>query len=251
VFIHGLGVNPVIWRKVVPELAGSYRVICPELPLGAHRYPMPADADLGLNGQAALVDGVLKELGLTDVTLVGNDTGGAICQTVAANHPDRLGRLILTPSETFDHVPPPQFRILKVMAMTPGLPWLTVQQMRIERMRYLPFVFGKLVKRRMPKEVTDAYLAPLHDHRIRRDLVRTIRALDKRDLLAATERLKSFDKPTLLIWDRDDPVFLFDRAQRLAKLIPNARLVEIEDSYGFVQEDQPKALAQEIASFLK
>ncbi|MFN2544068.1 MAG: alpha/beta fold hydrolase [Actinomycetota bacterium] len=251
VFIHGLGVNPIIWRKVVPELSGSFRCICPVLPLGSHSIPMPSDADLTLNGLAALVDAFLKELDLQGVTLVGNDTGGAIAQTVAANHPERLARLVLTPSDTFDHFPPPQFRILLAMAWTPGMPWLTVQQLRSERMRYLPFVYGKLVKRRMSKEVTDAYLEPAKRPEIRRDLVRVIRAARKRYLLEATERLRNFDKPTLLVWPPDDPVFRFDHAQRLAKLLPNARIVEIEDSWGFVSEDQPKVLASEIASFLR
>ena len=250
VFIHGLGVNPLIWRNVVPELSGSYRCISPELPLGSHEIPMPRDADLSLPGLAALVDGFLHELGLTDVTLVGSDTGGAIAQAVAAQYPQRVKRLVLLPSDAFEHFPPPQFKILIAMGWTPGLPWLTVQQMRIERLRYLPFVYGKLVKRRMPKEITDAYLQPMHRYPIRRDLARAIRAVRKRYLVEASNALANFDKPTLLVWPPDDPAFPFEDAKRLAALIPNATLVEIEDSRGFVQEDQPKRTASEIAAFV-
>jgi pimeloyl-ACP methyl ester carboxylesterase len=251
VFLHGVGVNPVIWRNVVPELAGSFRCICPELPLGGHEVPMPRDADLSLPGLGELVEAFLSHAGLDGVTLVGNDTGGAIAQTVAANHPQRLKRLILTPSDTFDHFFPPGFGILKVMGWTPGMPWLTVQQMRIERMRYLPFAYGRLVKRRMPREVTDAYLRPLQRAAIRRDLARMLRSMRKRHLLEVTEELRSFDKPTLLVWPPDDPVFSFENANRLTRLLPDARLVEIEDSRGFVSEDQPKRLAEEIAEFIR
>jgi pimeloyl-ACP methyl ester carboxylesterase len=250
VFLHGLGVNPLLWRHVVPELAGSFRCICPVLPLGSHEVPMPRDADLSLPGLAALVDAFLAQLDLRDVTLVGSDTGGAIAQAVAANHPGRLERLVLAPCDTFDHFPPPQFRILLAMGWTPGMPWLTVQQMRIERLRYLPFVYGKLVKRRMPKEITDAYLAPLHRAEIRRDLSRAIRAVRKRYLLEVTERLRGFDKPVLLVWPPEDPVFSFEHARRLSReILPNATLVEVEDSWGFVAEDQPKVLASEIGGF--
>jgi pimeloyl-ACP methyl ester carboxylesterase len=251
VFLHGIGVNALLWRNVVPELAGSYRCICPELPLGAHEVPMPRDADLTPPGIAALVDGFLKELDLTGVTLVGNDTGGAIAQLVATNHPERLARLVLTPSDAFDHFLPPGFRYLQAAAFVPGAAWLTVQSMRIERVRRMPIAYGKLTRRPVPREITDAWVAPGRHAAIRRDLSKVLRGIRKRYTIEAAQKLRSFDKPTLIAWPRKDPVFRFEHAERLAKLIPNAKLVEIEDSYGFVSEDQPKQLASEIAAFLK
>src|SRR5947208_26342 len=177
VFLHGLGVSPLIWRKVVPELAESHRCVLPALPLGSHEIAMPRDADLSPPGIAALVDAFLHELDLRDVTLVGNDTGGAIAQLVATRHPERIGRLVLTPSDAFNHFPPPQFRPLLAMAWTPAMSWLTVQQIRIERMRYLPFAYGHLVKRRMTREVTDPYLRPFQRAEIGRDLTTAIRVV--------------------------------------------------------------------------
>ena len=122
--------------------------------------------------------------------------------------------------------------------------------MRIERMRYLPFTYGKLVKRRMPREITDAYLEPLRRPAIRRDLTRMIRAVRKRYLVETSEALREFDKPALIVWPPEDPAFPFEDGRRLADVLPNAKLVEIEDSYGFVQEDQPKRLATEISAFV-
>ena len=46
VFVHGALVNADLWRKVVPELAKDFRCIAPDLPLGSHDRPLPADADL-------------------------------------------------------------------------------------------------------------------------------------------------------------------------------------------------------------
>jgi pimeloyl-ACP methyl ester carboxylesterase len=250
VFLHGIGVNPLLWRKVVPELAGSFRCVMPELPLGSHELTMSPDADLTPHGLAALVAGFLEGLDLREVTLLGNDTGGAIAQLVATRHPERLGRLVLTPCDAFEHFPPPLFRPLVAMAWVPGLPWLTIQQMRVERLRYLPFAYGKLVKRRMPKEITDAYLGPLFRYANRRDLTRMIRAVRKHHLLEAAEKLRRFDRPVLIAWPPEDPAFPFEHARRLANLLPDATLVEIEDSYGFVSEDQPKALASAIGPFM-
>ena len=78
VFVHGAFVDGSLWRKVVPRLEGSYRCIVPDLPLGSHGTPMHEDADLSPPGLAKLIADFVEALGLEDVTLVGNDTGGAI-----------------------------------------------------------------------------------------------------------------------------------------------------------------------------
>ncbi len=96
--VHGLLVNGRLWDGVAPPLAAAgFHVVVPDLPLGAHKGPMRADADLSPHGVARLVDELATTLGLRDVTLVGNDTGGAICQLVAAQQPAWLGGLVLTP----------------------------------------------------------------------------------------------------------------------------------------------------------
>src|SRR5262245_59919039 len=92
VFVHGLLVNGSLWRKVVPQLEPDFRCIVPDLPLGSHSQPMSPDADLSPPGLARIVHGFTAALGLESVTLVGNDTGGAISQITAANHPDRISR---------------------------------------------------------------------------------------------------------------------------------------------------------------
>src|SRR3954454_18378020 len=94
VFVHGALVNGDLWRKVVPELAKDFRCVTPDLPLGSHEIPMPANADLSPPAVAKLIADFLAALDLTDVTLVGNDTGGAMCQLVVTSHPERIGRLV-------------------------------------------------------------------------------------------------------------------------------------------------------------
>ena len=106
VFLHGLLVDGEVWRKVTPLLQGAARSIVPDLPLGSHRLAMKADADLSPAGVARLVGDLLAALDLEDVTLVGNDSGGAISQLVALDHGERVGRLVLTNCDCFDVFPP-------------------------------------------------------------------------------------------------------------------------------------------------
>ena len=109
VFIHGALVDGRLWDPVVERLAGRARCIVPDLPLGSHRTAMRPDADLSPHGLAQLIAGVLDALDLHDVTLIGNDTGGALCQLVVARHPERVGRLVLTDCDAFENFPPKAF----------------------------------------------------------------------------------------------------------------------------------------------
>lgn len=253
VFVHGLLVNGALWRRVTPHLADEFRSVVPDLPLGSHRVPMNPEADLSPPGVARLVADFLDALDLQGVTLVGNDTGGAISQLVAAHHPDRLGRLVLTPCDAYENFLPPAFRPLQYAARVPGLLAALIQGGRIGAMRRGPLGFGLLIKHRpLDDEVLRAYLAPfLGDARVRRDAIKVLRGISNRQTIEAAERLRQFDKPTLIAWAPEDRFFKLGYAERLAADIPGAKLVRIEDSLTFVPEDQPERLAEAIAAFIR
>jgi pimeloyl-ACP methyl ester carboxylesterase len=253
VFVHGLLVNGALWRKVTPLLEGKHRCIVPDLPLGSHQIPMAAEADLSPPGVARLVSDLLDALELDGVTLVGNDTGGAISQLVAAHHPRRLGRLVLTPCDAYENFLPPAFRPLQYGARVPGLITAVAQGTRIGAVRRGPLGFGLLIKRRpMDDEALRGYMAPfLADGRVRRDALKVLRGISNRQTIEAAERLREFDRPTLIAWAPEDRFFKLRFAERLASDIPNSRLVRIEDSRTFVSEDQPERLAEEIADFIR
>ena len=119
-FVHGALVNADLWRKVVPGLAKDHRCIAPDLPLGSHQRAMPADADLSPPAAAKLIADFIAALDLDGVTLVGNDTGGALCQLVVTRHPERIGRLVLTNCDAYDKFPPSIFKLLFLAANIPG-----------------------------------------------------------------------------------------------------------------------------------
>jgi pimeloyl-ACP methyl ester carboxylesterase len=251
-FVHGLLVNGLLWRKVVDRLAGQARCVTPHWPLGSHRRALDPGADLSPLGLARIVVDTMDALGLERATLVGNDTGGAICQLVAAHHPDRVERLVLTPCDAFDNFPPHMFAPLVAAARVPGGLRAVMNTMRIPGMARTPLAFGLLTKRPVPDEVMRAWVAPvLRDPAVRRDTVKALKGLDTRYTLDAAARLASFERPALLAWAREDRFFPFAHAERLAAILPDSRLVPIDDSYSFVPEDQPEALAEAIAGFVR
>jgi pimeloyl-ACP methyl ester carboxylesterase len=242
VFVHGALVDGRLWDPVVEHLQGA-RCVVPDLPLGAHRVPMRPDADLSPPGLAALIAELLERLDLRDVTLVGNDTGGALCQFTVTRHPERIGRLVLTNCDAFDNFPPALFRPLGLLGrarlLTPAL-----QPLRLRALRRLPFAFGWLTKRRLPDELLDAWVEPfLSDGGVRRDARRFLVAIDREALLDNTALLHGFDRPVLIAWAPEDRFFPLEHARRLATIFPDARLVEVPDAYAFVSLDQPERLA--------
>jgi pimeloyl-ACP methyl ester carboxylesterase len=252
VFAHGLLVNGLLWRKVVPALEGDFRCIVPDLPLGSHQEPMDPDADLSPPGLARTVDEFIGSLGLEQVTLVANDTGGAIAQITAANHPERIGRLVLTNCDAFQNFLPPAFRPLQWAARAPGLLTVALQGMRFDLLRRRsPMAFGWLIKHDLKGAPLEEWMRPfLSSRQIRRDTVKVLRGIDPRYTEEAAERLHTSQRPTLIAWAEEDRFFKLSFAERLAATIPGARLERIQDSYTFVSEDQPERLAELIGSFV-
>jgi pimeloyl-ACP methyl ester carboxylesterase len=258
VLLHGLLMDASLWRAVVADLATEYRCIVPTLPLGAHRRPMADDADLSPRGIARLVAELLERLDLHDVTLVGNDTGGALVQLFVAadeNHGDgRVSRIVLVSCDAFDNFPPGLTGKTVVLTgkLAPSLFGLFMQQLRIRPIRRLPIAFGWLTKR--GDATTKRWLQPvLHERGIRRDAVRVHRGIagEKHVLVDAAEHLTRFDRPALVVWASDDRVMPIEHGHRLAELLPQGRFVEIGDSYTLVPLDQPAALARVVSEFVR
>jgi pimeloyl-ACP methyl ester carboxylesterase len=252
VFVHGLLVNGLLWRKVTARLEPEFRCIAPDWPLGSHSEPLAAGAEASPRGVANLIADFIEALSLSDVTLVANDTGGAIAQLLVTERPERIGRLVLTPCDAYENFLPLAFRPLQWAARVPGLLTGAFQAMRIPALRRSPLGFGMLTRRPIPDDVLAAWVRPyLRDAGVRRDTLRFLRAIDPRDTLAAAERLREFDRPTLLAWAPEDRFFKIEFARRLAGAFANARLETIPDSYTFVSEDQPARLAELIAGFIR
>jgi pimeloyl-ACP methyl ester carboxylesterase len=251
VFVHGVLTNANVWRGVVERVAPDFRCLTLDLPLGAHALPTPG-ADRTPRGIARMVAEAIEAAGLDRVTLVGNDTGAAICQMVAAHHPERLDRLVLTSCEYRDNAPPLLFRGMNVAARLPAglLAYLAPGQIR--PFQRLPFAYGWLAKRPFPPEVADSYTRPaVVSGEVRADFAAFLRDYSSRHMHEAADRLASFDRPALIAWSREDRVMPPKHAEALARTLPNARLEWIEDSYTLSPEDQPVRVAELVAGFAR
>jgi pimeloyl-ACP methyl ester carboxylesterase len=250
VFVHGLLVNANLWRNVVSRLDGCRRVAL-DLPLGSHLESMPREADLSPPGLADIVADAIEALELDDVTVVGNDTGGALAQILAARRPERLARLVLTSCDAFDNFPPRFFRIVLAPARVPGVIPVAFAGVRVRALRRLPIAYGWLSSEAIDPRAEDSYVLPgLTRGEIRRDVRRVLAGLDARHTLEAAIRLPAFRKPVMIAWSSDDRFFPAEHAERLAKLFRDSRLEWIEGARTFSPEDRPDRLAELIASFV-
>ena len=249
VLLHGLLMDGSLWDGPIADLAADHRCVAPTLPLGAHRHPV--SGDLSLPAIARLVEEFLDRLDLHDVTLVGNDTGGALVQLVLAGKAERVGRAVLVSCEAFDNVPPGLTGKVLVLSgrLSPRLFGAFMQQLRLRAVRRLPIAFGWLTKR--GDAVTAGWIKPvLTSSAIRRDTVRMLRAIDGRAVAEASAALPSFHRPALVVWAAEDRVMPPEHGRRLADLLPDSRLVEVADSYTLVPLDQPASLAVAIRDFV-
>jgi pimeloyl-ACP methyl ester carboxylesterase len=240
-----------VWDRVIPALAPRGRLIVPDLPLGSHRLPMDREADLSPPGLAALIAELIERLELTDVTLVGNDTGGALCQLVVASHPRRIAQLVLTNCDAFEDFPPPAFRLLiKALGRLPGAVAMLGTLGRLRLGRRAAMSLAPLTVEPPPDELVKSWVEPLRTSAIRRDLIKVLRGISPEHTLGAAERLPTFTGPVLIAWGTRDPFFPLTDAERLAALFTAARLERIENARTFVQMDAPERLAELIAGLL-
>jgi pimeloyl-ACP methyl ester carboxylesterase len=253
VLLHGLLMDASLWRSVIADLSADHRCVAPTLPLGAHRLSMRADADLSIAAISRLVSEFLDSLDLHDVTLVGNDTGGALVQLIMAAGTERVGRVVLASCDAFDNFPPGLTG--KTLVLTGKLPpplfGLFMQQMRLRAVRRLPIAFGWLTRR--GDADTARWMKPiLTNQDIRRDTVRVLRAAAGEHglMVKVADALSRFGRPALVVWAREDRVMPPEHGRRLAGLL-DSRLVEVDDSYTLMPLDQPAKLAGAIREFTR
>lgn len=252
VFVHGWLANANLWRDVIDGLAGRFRCIALDLPLGAHRRPMRPDADLTPAGCGVLIAQALEALDLREVTLIGNDSGGAYSQIATAMHPERVSRLVLNSCETpYDEFPPPPFDALPALAADPVQLGQLFEALRDPTIRSSPAAFGLLIKHPIDDDVSDSYALPcVSAEAVLRDTSKVMASAASAPVHEAGRRLiAAFTGPVLFAWGPEDQIFPPAHAKRYANALADGRVALIPDAYSFTPEDQPALLADAIAEF--
>lgn len=249
VFVHGFLVDGSLWDRTAQALAAAgVRSYAPDWPLGSHPHALTPGTDNDPRAVARQVLAFLAAVELEDVTLVGNDTGGALCQFVLDTDASRIGRLVLTNCDAFDQFPPAPFDLLfKAFRRPRGIKPLMLP-MRMTAVRHSPAGYGMLA-RDLDAEQTRAWVEPcLQSAGVRVDVARFASGVDPEELLDVSTRLAAFAGPVSLVWGRADRFFRPALAHRLLDVFADARLVELEGSRTFVPLDDPQRLADEIVA---
>ena len=249
-FVHGLLVDGRLWSGVAERLAGGFRCLVPDWPMGSHKTALNPGADLTPTGMAATIAAFMDAVGVERATVVGNDSGGAISQILAANHPERVERLVLTNCDTFEHFPPFPFSLMPPIARLPGGISMLSAPFRIRGLART--TYAMLAKHPIPTELADDWVAPtLEDAGVRRDAGKFTAGMHKRYTLEAAEKLRGFERPVRFAWAPEDRFFKLADAERLAAIVPDGRIERIADAKTFVPLDQPGRVAELIAEFAR
>jgi len=251
VFVHGFAVNGTLWTETAKTLAAGHRCIVPDWPMGSHPEAMREGADVSVTGQAALVAELLERLELTDVTVVGNDSGGAVSQILVTTRPARIARLVLTNCDCFEKFPPGHFKAMAKALKLPGAAAAMAASMRVRANRHSPLAYGALTAGPIDDELTVAWTQPqIDDAGVRDDGVAFFTSAEPSLTMEAARRLPDLAIPALLVWGDADRFFTIEDARRLAELIPDSRLVTVPGGRTFVPLDDPAAVADAIAAFV-
>jgi pimeloyl-ACP methyl ester carboxylesterase len=220
-------------------VSDTSRCIAVDLPLHGGT---PARDDVSPAAWADMVAELCDCLGLGQVDLVGNDTGGAVAQIFAARHPELIRSLTLTNSDTEGNFPPAEFAPIVAAARQGQLADMLVGLATdVGAWAESPAAAGYEHPKQVPAEVVRAYYEPLTGTVERaRDFERMIGALDGTDLEAAGGALRALDAPVLLVWGTGDTAFGVKWAYQLRDMLPGAReVIEVDGAKVFFPEERP------------
>jgi pimeloyl-ACP methyl ester carboxylesterase len=251
-FLHGVLTNADLWRNVIWDVADMRRCIAPDLPAhGATPIPEDAAADLSLHGLAAMLNELCERLGLAQVDLVANDTGGAVGQVFAARYPERIRTLTLTNCDVHDNFPPEAFKPFISLAASGEFGPLVAAMADDPALARSEVGFGMGYARpdQVPTEILDSFLAPFVPDQ-GKGLERLLTASSAAELMAVEPLLADLHAPTQVAWGTGDSFFEESWARRLADMIPGVeRVVLIPDAMLFWPDERSADLVPLLREF--
>ena len=248
-FVHGVLLNGQLWRHQLEELSDIRR--CIAIDLLAHGDTKIAEGqDVSVTANATMLREFIDALGIEQVDLVGNDSGGGIAQIFAALNPSRVRTLTLTNCDAHDNWPPEAFKPFLAMAAAGGLQGALEAMLADKNFYRSAQALGPAYEHpeKLPDEMIEAYLRPLVDSPERiRQLQCFLAGFDNKQTLAIEEDLRKLNAPTLIVWGTDDVYFDVKWSHWLAETIPGTRRrVEFEGARIFFPEERPAEFNKEL-----
>lgn len=240
VYLHGFPLNGWHWRYQLTELDDIRRGIAIDL-MGLGHSEIAEDQALGFDAQAEMVLATLDAMGVGEFDLVGNDSGGAVAQIIAASAPQRVRSLVLTNANVHTNWPPAALGPMQDLARQGRLDELL--ESHLEDAEIARTGLGQMAYENpdfITPELLHAYTDPLLVSPARRDAVNRFVSRQDHDVTVRLEpALRLFDKPTLVIWGTGDIFFGVEWAYWLRDTIPGVyEVVELDGAMLFFTEER-------------
>lgn len=247
--IHGFGASTYTWRHVAPELAKSYRVIAVDLK-GFGQSDKPFDGRYSVYDQAELLAQLIEDKDLRDLTLVGHSFGGGVALLLAleANRrlDGRITRLVLLDSIAYPQNIPVFFRMLDI----PLVSQLGVRMVPPSVQTRVALQIAYFDDSKIDPEEIELYAAPLKTAAGKHAIIHSARQIVPEDIDALSERYKTIELPTLILWCDHDRIVPLEVGIKLRRTLPNSTLRLIEDCGHMPQEEQPASTLALIKGFI-
>jgi pimeloyl-ACP methyl ester carboxylesterase len=243
VLVHGLGGSLYDWRHLIRPLAEDHRVIALDL-LGAGESDIPNSTDYSIAAQARRLRGVLDHLGVDRPTLLGSSYGGGIVLKFAEDWPERVDRLVLFNSVCYaDHIP-----AYVSLAKLPFAGCIAEAMPLGKASRKLIGDVDRTISILSDEEL-EVYNQELRRPGRRRAFIEVVRDIVPPDNTEFVARLRDVRAPALLVWGAADTTVPVELGRRLAKDLPNARLVELDAGH-VPNQERPDDVLRLLNEFL-
>jgi pimeloyl-ACP methyl ester carboxylesterase len=247
--IHGFGASTYTWRHVAPELAKNYRVIAVDLK-GFGQSDKPFDGRYSVYDQAELLAQLIEDKDLRDLTLVGHSFGGGVALLLALEANQRLDgritRLVLLDSIAYPQNIPVFFRLLDV----PLVSQLGVRMVPPSVQTRVALQIAYFDDSKIDPHEIELYAAPLKTAAGKHAIIHSARQIVPEDIDALSERYKTIELPTLILWCDHDRIVPLEVGIKLRRTLPNSTLRLIEDCGHMPQEEQPASTLALIKGFI-
>ena len=247
--IHGFGASTFTWRHIAPELALTHRVIAVDLK-GFGQSDKPFDGRYSVFDQAALIAQLIEDKDLRDLTIIGHSFGGGVALRLALEADQRfagrISKLVLLDTIAYPQNIPMFFRILDMPLVSHlGVRMVPPSVQTRVALRIAYFDDSKID----PDEV-ETYAAPLKTAAGKHAIIHSARQVIPEDLAQISERYKSIELPTLILWCDHDRIVPLEVGLKLRRSLPNSTLRLVEDCGHMPQEEQPASTLRLLKGFI-
>lgn len=243
--VHGITTYSFIWRKIVPLLSDTCRVVSVDL-LGCGDSDKPLDIPYSLPRHAEILRGFIEKLQLPQLHFVGHDIGGGIGQIFAVRYPKLLCDLTVINSVGHDFWP-----VQPIIAMrTPIIRQLAMATLDIGALR-LVVRRGLYHTERLTDGLMQLFWKPMKTREGRRAFLHFADCLNNRHLVEIEEDLRRLTIPVHIIRGEADLYLSGAIAEKMHRDIPGSHLTLVKTGGHFIQEDEPERVADEMLRFFR